>query len=88
MLASVTKHLINDIRIENDNLSQNIVLAQVVPNGAIIDDFLDYVFDNFKKSGFRPSSKDAIFEYLKRNYIRLQMRGKLINRINKLWDNL
>ena len=84
MLTSVAVHKIHSLRIINDEPSPYIVTAMLIPdNVKYNNDVVNYVFSDLWAKGYNFSSGDEVFEFLKKNQIRVRKTKQLMARINE-----
>lgn len=87
MLTSVAVHKIHSLRIINDEPSPYIVTAMLIPDNAKYNnDVVNYVFSDLWTKGYNFSSGDEVFEFLKKNQIRVRKTKQLMTRINEFWN--
>ena len=55
-------------------------------NAKYNNDVVNYVFSDLWTKGYNFSSGDEVFEFLKKNQIRVRKTKQLMTRINEFWN--
>lgn len=88
LLVSIAYLLLDDVRIVNAEPSCYIVTAMAVPMDADVSDgVLDYVLKDYMISGFDSTAPDEIFEYLRKNKVRMRKTKEIMDRIREIFGN-
>jgi hypothetical protein len=86
LLTSMGCHLIESLRVVNDEPSPYAVTAMAVPHNAVINNgVVEYVLEIYKKSSMVANSANEIFEYLLKNQVRMRKSKELLEKIRTMF---
>ena len=86
MLASIVEQKLSSLRVVNTEQSPTMVTAMLIPeNSDYKGDVIDFVFQALRQASMHFSSADQVFNYLRKNNIRMVRSEKLLERIKAFW---